>query len=173
MATDLDLVQDSLEGMFAGTGLSDGAGQLTRTLRRYEVRTRLSLDTNADVGVGANVNVTEKVFYRVPVASRVVAVKFTADTANYAGDATNVRTLAVRKRAGTAFGDTAATVASLAFDTPTTDDVTQWVPKDITVDGAQVALTAGSILSFQLTQNTGSATAAFPAGDLVVTVEEA
>jgi len=168
--SDLDKIVGTLEGQLHSIGASNVADQLKRTLRRFEVRHRISLATNADVGVGVNVNVTEKVFFRVPVQSKVVSAYFTADTANYAGDNTNVRTVAVRKRAGSAFGDTAATVASL---TGTTDNaLTQWVPKALTLDTAQTTIAANSILSAQVSANAGSTTIAFPAGELVITLEE-
>lgn len=168
MSTDLNKIIGTLEGELHSIGASNLPGQLKRTLRRYEVTRRLSNQQNAETAVAVNTNLAEHLFVRVPVASKVVEAFFVADTANYAANASNVRTIALRKRAGSAFGDTAATVASLALGT---NALTRWVPSALTLDTDQVTLAANTILSAQVVCNHAESPA-FPAGVLVVTLEE-
>ncbi len=168
--SDLDLVQGTLEGMLHSVGASNLNGQLKRTLRRFEVATRVSSATNASTLAAANANVSERLFFRVPVACKVVSAHYTADGANIAGDNTNVRSIALKKRAGTAYGDTAATVADLALNVA--NAVTMWVPKALTVTAAQAQVAANSLLTWDALGNSSTIAAHDTGGTLVVTFEE-
>lgn len=166
--SDLDKLAQRFSGQYHSIGASNVDSQITRTLRRFEVSQRIDAQANAAGLVAVNTNVAERLFYRVPVAAKVIEAFYTPDAANYAANTTNVRTIALRKRAGSAFGDTAATVASLGLGT---NSLTQWVPSTLTTVAAQVECAANTILSAQVVCNHAESPV-FPAGVLTVTFEE-
>lgn len=167
--SDLDKIQGTFEGELHSIGASNLTSQLKRTLRRFEVSRRLSAVTNSYSEVAVNTNLAEQLFIRVPVAAKVIEAFYTPDGGtNYAANASNVRTIAIRKRAGSAFGDTAATVASLGLGT---NALTLWVPSALSVTAAQATLTANTILSCQVMCNHAESPV-FPPGVLTVTLEE-
>ena len=161
MSTDLNKLENTLKGALHSIGASDLSGTLKRVLRRFEVN--LPIATDAD---GA---ITEVAICRVPVACKVVSAHITCTSAGITAHATNYATFDVSKRDGA--GGAAAVAATFATDTVTTDDVTQWVPKALTVTAANASLTAGSVLTFKGTAS-GSGVAV-PTSVLTVTLEEA
>lgn len=168
--SDLDKIQGTLDGMLSGVGATNITSQLKRTLRRYEVRTRLAgaasnALTNAATLSG---NVTLGGFLtRVPVAVKVVAAYAMTDGANTTTDASNVRTIALNKRAGSAFGDAAVLVGSI---NTTATPLLQYVPIGMTLVAAQTTIAANSVLFVNSTE--AAAGPACGACEVVVTLEE-
>jgi len=105
-------------------------------------------DIAIPVGFNTAGTADEEPGWRAPIACRVTAVRFIAETA-ITGDATNYATLSLENK-GTA-GSGTDEVASFAFDTPTTDDVAALDEKALTlsVTPADLVLAAGDILSIK------------------------
>lgn len=88
----------------------------------------------------------ESPIWRAPIACRVTAVRYLAETA-ITGTATNYGTLSLQNK-GTA-GSGTTEIATFAFDTPTTDDVAAFDEKALTLSGtpANLVLAAGDVVS--------------------------
>ncbi len=104
--------------------------------------------------------VSEEPVFRAPFDLTVTAVYFIPNAA-LAGTATNFATLSVVNKGLAGAGTTA--VASLAIDTPTTDDLADGVPKPITLATATAdkEVDAGEVLAIAKTvAGTGAVIAA-------------
>jgi hypothetical protein len=103
---------------------------------------------------------------------KLTGIKFTASTGGLTAHATNYASLIVSKRDGA--GGAAAPITTFASDTVTTDDCTQWVPKELFTSPyttfTACLIPAGSVLTFQITK--AASGVVVPGGVLNITLEE-
>ena len=102
------------------------------------------------VAWGTAATVSEEVSFRAPHPLRINDVRFTPDSA-ITGNATNFATLRVRNKGLAGTGTTV--MATLAFDTPTTDDVAAFDEKAIPVSATSANRNAveGDVIAVEKT----------------------
>lgn len=141
---------------------TDVSGALRQMVARRSVRViKAAADSMASDAT------TEYVIARFPVATKVVSAHFTGASGGIAAHASNTATLTVSKRDGA--GGSATPIAAYTSNTAG-GDVTQWVPKALTVTEADSVVPAGGILTFKIAK--ASSGVVVPAGEIEVVVDE-
>lgn len=160
--SDIDTIVAAESGRL-GSLVSGAKAALDRALRQRDMVWR----KGSDDAMASTTTAAQAMGY-VRVAAKIVRAVYIADTGGVTAHATDYGTINVAKY--TAAGGSVTTVAAFASDTVTTDDVTQWVPKDLTVVDAAAELVALSALSVAITK-AGSGVV-FRAGIVLATIQD-
>lgn len=132
-------------GMFPGAGGQSAVGKLLGEIQAAVNETGPIARLGSDAAAGTAS--AERLLYRSRGKGTVAAIRLLAEAA-VTGHATNNATVTVRRR--DADGSNAVTV--LAYTTTVANALTAWVAKSVTSGLTNTALTAGQMLTVEITK---------------------